>query len=419
MKTTVRIAIVLVLISICYSASAQFTLSGELRPRTEYRHGFSTLMADNEKAAFFTSQRTRLNLRYAKDDLSFFVSFQDIRVWGEVPQLNRSDINSSVHEAWAELKLNPQWALKLGRQELVYDNARILGNVDWAQQGRSHDLALLKWKGDGNSQFHAGFAFNQDSERRVNTIYTVNSYKTMQFLWYNYRTANTGLSLLFLNNGIQHTADKTVFSQTTGGRITQKIGAVDLAGSAYLQTGRDAANRKLSAFYLAAEGGTALSEKFRAALGFEYLSGTDFVNINNNAATNRSFTPLFGTNHAFNGHMDYFYVGNHLNNVGLINPYIHTQFTQGKFILMGHFHLFYADGLLPIDIDPDQKRGASLGSEIDLIAGYTFSPTISLRVGYSHMFPTDNLEFIKGVNTTKENNWAWAMLILRPTFFSN
>lgn len=419
MKTIERFTFVLVLIAFCYSASAQFTLSGEFRPRTEYRHGFSTLIADQEKAAFFTSQRTRLNLRYAKDELSFYVSLQDIRVWGEVPQLNRSDINTSVHEAWAELKLNPQWALKLGRQQLVYDNARILGNVDWAQQARSHDLALLKWKGDGNSQFHAGFAFNQDSERRVNTTYTVNSYKTMQFLWYNYKTPNTGISLLFLNNGIQHSIDKTVFSQTTGGRLTQKLGAVDLAGSAYLQTGRDGANRKLSAFYLAAEGGYTFSDKFKGALGMEFLSGTDFININNNAATNRSFNPLFGTNHAFNGHMDYFFVGNHINNVGLINPYIHTQYTQGKFTLMGHFHLFFADGELPIIYMPINNRDKFLGSEVDLIAAYTFSPVTSIRVGYSHLFPTENLEFVKGVNTSKANNWAWVMVILRPTFFSN
>ena len=32
---------------------------------------------------------------------------------------------------------------------------------------------------------------------------------------------------------------------------------------------------------------------------------------------NNSFTPFYGTNHKFNGHMDYFYVGNHIGNVGL------------------------------------------------------------------------------------------------------
>jgi hypothetical protein len=419
MQTSGKFVTVLIFSLMAFNASAQFTLTGEFRPRTEYRHGFSTLIADNEDPAFFTSQRTRLNFRYGMDELIFFVSLQDIRVWGEVPQLNRSDANSSIHEAWAELRLNTEWSLRLGRQELVYDNARILGNVDWAQQGRSHDLALLKWKGTGGSQFHAGFAFNQDSERRVFTTYTINNYKTMQFLWYNYKTDNTALSLLFLNNGIQHSVDKTVFSQTTGGRITQKLGQVDLAGSAYLQTGRDGADRKLSAFYLAAEGGYSFSEKFKGAFGFEYLSGTDYLNINNNAATNRSFTPLFGTNHAFNGHMDYFYVGNHLNHVGLINPYLATQYTKNKFLFMGHLHLFFADGALPPYVVPSENRGSYLGTEVDLIAGYTFSPSTSIRFGYSQMFPSDKLEFVKGVNTSKANNWAWVMLILKPNLFPN
>ncbi len=419
MRTTGKLFTAMVLAFLAVNASAQFTLTGELRPRSEYRHGFASLIAENEDAAFFISQRARLNFKYGKDELTFFVSLQDVRVWGEVPQLNRSDVNSSIHEAWGELRFSPEVSLRLGRQELVYDNARILGNVDWAQQGRSHDLALLKWQGEGNSQLHAGFAFNQDSERRVFTTYTINNYKTMQFLWYNYKADNTGLSLLFLNNGIQHSVDKTVFSQTTGGRITQKLAGIDLAGSAYLQTGRDGADRKLSAWYFAAEGAYTFSENLKGALGLEFLSGTDFININNNAATNRSFNPLFGTNHAFNGHMDYFYVGNHINHVGLINTYLTTQYSKDKFLLQGNLHLFFADGAIPEFGFSNNQMDAYLGTEIDLILGYNISPQTSIRGGYSHLFASETMERIKGGDHTQLQNWMWVMVILKPTLFSN
>jgi hypothetical protein len=36
-------------------------------------------------------------------------------------------------------RLTEAFSMKLGRQEVIYDNSRIFGNVDWAQQGRSHD----------------------------------------------------------------------------------------------------------------------------------------------------------------------------------------------------------------------------------------------------------------------------------------
>ena len=63
-------------------------ISGELRPRYEMRQGFGTLMPDNMDAANFVSQRLRLNADYANSNYRFYLSLQDVRVWGDVPQLN-------------------------------------------------------------------------------------------------------------------------------------------------------------------------------------------------------------------------------------------------------------------------------------------------------------------------------------------
>jgi hypothetical protein len=419
MKTRLLLLLTAMLLS-ATPLLAQFSLTGELRPRAEYRHGFATLPSPDQDAAFFISQRTRLNLNLQREQFRFFVSFQDVRVWGEVPQLNRSDVNSSFHEAWGELYLSPEVTLKLGRQELVYDNSRILGNVDWAQQGRSHDLALLKWNTGENARLHAGFAFNQEWEPLFFTYYSLNNYKTMQFLWYNNQWENTGLSLLFLNNGIQYNHDRTVFSQTTGARVTQNAGAASLAGSFYLQTGRDGSDRELRAWYLAAEAAFPLGEQFRGIAGFEFLSGTDYVDVLNPAGTvNRSFTPLYGTNHAFNGHMDYFYVGNHINNVGLINPYFTATTTQGRWTFTSTLHLFWADGDVHYPGNPNELMSPYLGTEIDLIAGYTINPEASIRFGYSHMFASETMERIKGGSKDEIAHWAWIMVILKPTIFSN
>ena len=124
---------------------AQFTLDGEFRPRTEFRNGYKTLNPSNTDAALFTSQRTRLNTKFEAEKYSFFVSIQDVRTWGDVPQLNVSDKNGlAIHEAWGLVNFNGM-TLKAGRQEIVYDDSRMFGNVGWAQQGRSHDALLIKF----------------------------------------------------------------------------------------------------------------------------------------------------------------------------------------------------------------------------------------------------------------------------------
>ena len=158
-------------------AHAQFTLSGQLRTRTEVRNGLGNLVLKGSKAAAFTSQRTRLIFGYKWDRLTFGVSVQDVRVWGQdASSISNADGNRfMVHEAWADLMLANKadttikfkWfdlmSLKIGRQELSYDDVRLIGNLDWLQQGRRHDMALLKTVHKG-WQVDIGYAFNQNSD---------------------------------------------------------------------------------------------------------------------------------------------------------------------------------------------------------------------------------------------------------------
>nr|WP_320118405.1 alginate export family protein [uncultured Marinifilum sp.] len=136
MKKLFRLLPVLFLVVMPSFIMAQLRFTGELRPRTEYRHGLKSLFNSTDDAAFATSQRTRLNLGYAEEKFRVGLSVQDVRTWGDVKQLNMSDKNQlMLHEAWGELIFNENISLKVGRQELVYDDSRILGNVGWAQQG--------------------------------------------------------------------------------------------------------------------------------------------------------------------------------------------------------------------------------------------------------------------------------------------
>lgn len=158
-------------------ANAQFTFTGQLRPRTELRNGYGTLKPLDNKAATFVSQRTRLLLDYRSSRLIFQTSLQDVRLWGQdASTITSADGNRlGVHEAWAEIILSNKkdtsfknsilqyLSLKLGRQELVYDDERLLGNLDWMQQGRRHDAIVLKAL-QGGWQIDIGAAFNQNSD---------------------------------------------------------------------------------------------------------------------------------------------------------------------------------------------------------------------------------------------------------------
>ena len=402
---------------------AQLDVDAVLRPRTEYRHGYKTLVSGSDDPAFFTSQRTRLNVAWGAKKFRVMVSFQDIRTWGNTSQLSSADGLTSLYQGWAEADLGKFLQLRVGRQELIYNDHRIFGNVGWAQQGRSHDLALLKIK-PGSLELHVGLAYNQDKEQLKGNIYTVpNNYKTMQFLWANTGIANLDLSALFLNNGIQYldpgdSSYSTVYSQTLGLHGDYAASGLKLSGSAYYQFGRDGKNRDLSAYQVAVRASYAFAEnKWEPLMGVEILSGTDQSAMVPGNPTNRSFTPFYGTNHKFNGHMDYFYVGNHVNSVGLTDVYGGLTFRPGKLNWNLVIHRFTSQAEILDPANPASALPKGLGTELDFYMGYKHSDLLTINAGYSQMFATASMEALKGGDRSVTQNWAWVMLSFTPRLF--
>lgn len=156
---------------------AQFSLNGQVRTRTEIRNGLGNLLPIDSKSAAFTSQRTRLSFGYKMERVNFGIVAQDVRVWGQdASTISNADGNKlMIHEGWADItlanakdstlkfKAMESISLKIGRQELNYDDVRLLGNLDWLQQARRFDMALLKTLHKG-FQLDLGYAFNQNSD---------------------------------------------------------------------------------------------------------------------------------------------------------------------------------------------------------------------------------------------------------------
>ncbi len=398
------------------SANAQqVNIQADFRARYEFRNGFSTLRPDSARPASFVTQRARLNFNYENKNLKIRLSPQNVRVWGDVSNTSKSDLNNSFHEAYGELQFNKRFSTKLGRQEIDYDDSRIFGNLDWAMQARSHDAIVFKVKPDSNNSLHLGVAFNANKETNFRENYTVGQYKALQYLWYHHSFKSAGISILFLNNGIPFIAggkEKVAYSQTLGGRFTIQKNKLSVDASAYIQTGEiglgkvDAQNFSLNTMYK-------FDKSFGLGAGIEYLSGRA---SNDNSGKIKSFNPLYGTNHKFNGYMDYFYVGNHINNVGLTDINFTAAYSKNKFSALFKPHYFLAAASLYNQTNI--KADPSLGTELDFTASYKLYEAVVVDAGYAQMLATKSMELLKGGNSSNFNNWFFVAVKINPTIFS-
>ena len=444
-----------------------FSLKGEFRPRVELRNGYKTLLpskimlASGELAkispALFVSQRSRLTFDYKSDALKVGFSLQNVGVWGESKTLSSSDVNGiQVNEAWGQFRLAKGVELKVGRQAIVYDDQRIFGGVNWAQQGRSHDAAVLKLSPfGGKCKIDLGFAFNANKESVFGEPYAVaNNYRTLQYMHYHRDFNNIGVSFLFLNNGKANSiqvkegddllkTEAISFSQTIGPRFTYKVGKLKANAAFYYQMGDLAKSTSINedgnlemntaevkAMYAGADVSYQVMDGFTAGLGFEYLSGSDDkFNEETKELTHsnaKTFNPLYGTNHKFNGWMDYFYVG-FPNRTGLIDIYLPLKYKYKKTTFGLTAHSFMAAAKV-MDLKIDETKAitpitmdAGLGTEFDFSVAYPVSKSVILKAGYSHMLPTETMKIVKnpGADLDRTSNWAWMMLVIKPTFFTS
>ncbi len=412
------------LTAISQNANAQFQVNGQYMARGEYRHGYQTLADTNQKGAVFISQRARISAEYKHEKFKIHVSAQDIRTWGSVAN---SAIDTkglfSIYEAYGELNFTKKFNAKIGRQAISYDDDRIFGSLDWAMQGRRHDAAVLRYT-DSTWAVHVGAAYNQNSESNKFVQYTINNYKEFEYLWATKSYKKFNFSFLFLNNGMAYTKvdattlkkdSITLYSQTIGLRTEYKGDKLNGLIYGYYQTGKDNANKELSAYDICAEVGYKPIKGLQLSLGAELLSGTSQTDTANKV--NHSFNPLYGTNHRFNGYMDYFYVGNHLNTVGLLDGYLKIHYTYKKVLLGINGHYFNAAS----DIR-DKRKGATdklsdnnLGGEVDFTMSYNYTDGVSIQGGYSQFFGTTGLQMLRGTSSlSPTSNWAYIMVIIRP-----
>ena len=431
---------------------AQLTFSGQIRTRTEYRNGQGLPTTDTIPAVF-TSQRTRFNVGYSGYRFKLYTSLQDVRVWGQdASMINRNTVDAydgfMIHEAWAEIslvdtgKVVKNFTVKIGRQELVYDDVRLLGNLDWLQQARRHDAVVFKFDHNGYTA-HLGGAFNQNAERKANHVYngvptgypaSTNGmgamYKSMQFLYLAKKLHFGNASFLTFKDDFSKFTfaasdvdkktpiyGKGVWSRyTIGGNLFGTAARkINFALSAFYQGGKYREGTKLDEYLVSASALYSIGRKWSVGPGIDMTSGN---NGSDPSKKFQRFDPLYGTPHKFWGFMDYFYVADGFGANGLVDYYLKARFkAKDNLNVMIDGHRF----VLPnaVKAADGTVMDKALGTEIDLVFNYSMTKIINIEAGYSKMFTTETMTSpkVKPVKNPEDvNTWAYLMISIKPEF---
>jgi hypothetical protein len=435
------------------SVPGTFSIGADFRTRAEFDNGQRTLIPSNFESEATIFSRARLNFEYKKDKLSLKFAPQAIRVWGETASFDpgtNKPLNGGqfeVYEAWAQYAINPTWGLKVGRMPLSYDDERLFGALDWQMAGRNFDVAKLIYT-KGKAKFEVVGGYNNDNsgfsrDAFGEEIYTIldgaERTKSLQIMHYENSLMEDKFKFSFIavhnvvQNGVlavpaqfdpskplvpipEKPAVNPIYNSlfTFGFNPKYKINdKFAIFGSAYYQGGRNTNDISKKAFQLSGNLEIKPTAKLTSTLGAEILSGSDDVTKENN-----SFSPFYGTNHKFNGYMDYFYVGNHFNGRGLNDFYLKSVYkATAKGTLAVNLHGFMLNKELAKDVDK------FLGTEIDLVYTQKVADNFNYQLGYSQMMGNqDTMKALKGlsaVDTRANQSWAWVQLNFSPKIFSS
>ena len=335
------------------------------KPILNFNYRYENVKEDDrfDKPAHASTLRTALGYRSAAwKGLSFLVEAENVTVIGNdlynnagFGSLNNGVRNRPVVADPALTEINQtflQWQnkdnkLQLGREEIILDDARFVGNVGWRQNHQSFDA----------------FTFNNTSLERIDVFYgylsKVNRITgevadmSSHLLNVGFKLGNVGTLTPYAYLLDYTQADKIGNSTSTwGAEFAGKYAVTDntsvLYEVEYAQQGDYADNpRSIDASYYFLMAGGAF-EPVTVKLGYEVLGGSE---------TDGQFRTPLATLHKFNGWADRF-----LNTPtdGLQDLFLSLNGKVGPVAWMVVYHAFSAD-----------TGGSKYGDEFDFNFGYT------------------------------------------------
>lgn len=309
--------------------------------------------------------------------------------------------HADFHQAFADIPAelpDQDITIRLGRQELLYGNQRLISPLDWGNLRRAFDGLKVfgdtpEWRWDIFAvRLIVGDRANLDDEDENIDFYGI--YTT----WKGTRKLSADFYFLLLkNNNLVANSNGRIGRRTLytiGNRLWGKNGNWDYETEAAAQFGTFAGDR-VRAWMASTGGGYTFSDAMwqpRLGLLYEYASGdrdpTD--------GTHSTFNQHFPLGHAWLGYLDL--VGR--SNIHAIKVQLKAKPTR-KLTVWADFHTFYADQ----DSDARYSAGGAMGTrnssgadshfighELDLTAKYAVNKHTTALVGWAHMWPGGFIE---------------------------
>jgi hypothetical protein len=299
---------------------------------------------------------------------------------------------------------------------LEYDDKRLFSYNNWSNTPGSHDLLLLKYAANGVT-VHIGSAYNSigDSNLFVAPYSSDFTSKTLNFIWASKNFGKISASALWVNDGFEggSAGNITHYSRNTiGGNIwlSDKKSPTIFNVSGYYQFGKDKNNKELSAYLLSAKVQQQLSAQWAAQIGGDLFSGSDI-----DAGKNNTFNKLYGSNHAFNGSIEYWRNLPKDLPQGLIDLYAGATLKPSSRLSA---NLTYHNFSTQKEFEKGKSKG--IGSEVDLTIDYTVNKQFAIQAGWSAYLISDGTDILKNTadTDTRFPQWAYVQLTFKPVFFN-
>ncbi len=393
-SVTVTLALVALSWPLGAPARAQdVDVGGQIRPRWEFRDSLQVGHDD------FTSMRVRAHVDAALDEyVSVFIQLQDVRLFGEETNTLgdfRAD-NFDLHQGYVGARYafqgrDLELSARVGRQEMIFGEQRLIGAVNWAQQGRAFDGVRLTAEVPSarvdlfGMQIADASAVTQGSD-----AFFVGGYGALPDV------GPGALDVYLLFNTVDAALETD--QATLGARWAGTTGPYSYRAEASLQLG-DRAGRNVTAFMLGARAGRSFAgDAARVVLWYDYLSGDETPTT----GTVRVFDTLFATNHPLYGFADFFTnIPRDTRGRGLQDLAVKAGYNLLDNVTLGlDIHTFHLARSGPID--------GHLGEEIDLTATYGLGDYVRLVGGFSWLVAGDGFAAIGRL--TEDATWGYAML---------
>jgi len=328
----------------------------------ELRYRFETVEQTGiTKDAAASTLRTRLN--YVTDDyndFSAFIEFDDITAFGDIKYNDATGLataqtnypvvadpeGTEVNQAKLIYKGLEDTAVTLGRQRVIFDNARFVGNVGWRQNEQTYDGFTVANTSLADTSIVYGYVTN------VNRIFGEASPKAnIDTNTHLVNVAYSGLNAGKLTGygyfldliDTPAASNSTLGLRFTGGTdVSEAVKALYTVEFATQSDYKDGAST-INADYSLIEVGAAASG-ITVKLAVETLGGDGTYGFS---------TPL-ATTHAFNGWADKF-LATPAN--GLVDTYVSVAGKVSGVKLVGVYHDYASD-----------TGGADYGTELNLLA---------------------------------------------------